>query len=85
MSTQTQTQSAVNLNHSRVTRVGNTVFVPLPRALWRSCGRCDCAHCQGREGFWDTLALPAEATESRHDDTTWTVHAPEYHPLSARS
>lgn len=49
-----------------------TIFVRLPRELWRSCGSCDCPRCRGGEGFWDTLAVP---TDGRGH--TYTVHHPE--------
>lgn len=65
-----KTQS-VNLNGVRVVHRDNTIFIPLPRELWRSCGRCDCSHCQGKEGFWDTIAV---AIGERY---SWTVHMPE--------
>ena len=62
---------------TRVTRVGNTILIPLPRDLWRSAGRCDCPYCKGQEGFWDTLAV--SATPPIRHDSTWTVHAPAAH------
>ena len=68
--------SNIRLNGTRVKRVGDTIYVPLPRELWRSCGGCACSNCKGAEGFWDTLAIPAVAGE--HEETR-TVHCPELH------
>lgn len=64
--------TASTLNGLRVSKryAGGLRFVQLSRELWRSCGRCDCPHCQGKEGFWDTLAIPAEGT-------TYTCHFPD--------
>ena len=57
----------------------DTLYVALPRELWRSAGPCDCAHCKGKEGFWDTVAVsPSKAY-------TWTVHAPELHSAAKPS
>jgi hypothetical protein len=50
-------------------------FVRLPEALWRSAGKCLCQVCKGREGFWDTLAVPPPGSISDH---AYTVH----HPVS---
>ncbi|APU88947.1 hypothetical protein Rctr197k_146 [Virus Rctr197k] len=59
---------------SVIGRHGNTIFVRLPKELWRSCGPCACAYCKGAEGFWDTLAVPiAEKAGER----TCPVHHPE--------
>lgn len=69
-----------HLNGVIVTRRDATIFVPLPRESWRSCGKCVCSHCNGSEGFWDTIAICAERKPG-HNDTTWTVHAPELHGL----
>lgn len=78
----------VGLNGAMVTRSGDdsTIFIALPRHLWRSCGDCRCAKCvdpdtgEAREGFWDTLAVAAEPPEhrkgSKKADYTWTVHKP---------
>ena len=62
-------------NGIRVVRRNETIFIPLPREAWESCGQCDCSHCQGQEGYWDTLAVGVKRDEN---DTTWTVHAPEF-------
>lgn len=58
-----------------------TLFVPLPREAWRSCGRCDCGECHGTEGFWDTLAIPSPAPSTAdvgqyRFTTTYLVHYP---------
>ena len=72
-----------NLNYLNVRRVNDTIFIPLPRELWRIAtdGRCSCGkgYC-AREGvaYWDTLAVGAtKSTKGR--DYTWTVHYPELH------
>jgi hypothetical protein len=65
------------LNGARVKRLGSsTILIALPPHLWRSSGRCDCSHCNGRPAFWDAVAVAAKPAEGRAD-TTWTVHAPE--------
>ena len=64
------------MNGARIHKVGNTLFIPLSREQWRSCGKCQCEHCQGKEGYWDTLALRAESKDGDH---TWTVHMPKIH------
>ncbi len=71
-----------NLNGLQVYQnktVGNTLFVPLPRALWRKAGDgpCSCSTCSARKSpvaYWDTLALAAKGS-----DYTWMVHYPELH------
>lgn len=73
------------LNGIVVERVGRTIFVPLPRALWRPIeGGCQCGFCavknadgdpEAGPAFWDTLAISTQELD-RH---TWTVHAPELH------
>lgn len=67
----------LKLNGIQVKRVGVSIFIPLPKALWRSCGGCQCGHCDG-EGYWDTLAV-ATVPQGMGRDTTWTVHHPELH------
>jgi hypothetical protein len=67
---------ANKFNGTQVTRAGNTIFVPLPRESWTSAGICRCAICDGREGFWDTLAIAANPAKGVAN-TTWTVHYPE--------
>lgn len=57
-------------------RAPDTIFVELPRALWRSCGPCACPACNGAEGFWDTLAVARNPKDGRRTDTSWTVHRP---------
>jgi hypothetical protein len=89
-------RSSRNLNGLKVERVhsdprpdmglkgADTIFVPLPRSLWRSCGKCGCPECQGREGFWDTLVIDGNGPKSG-PDTTWTCHRPENHPFHDRT
>lgn len=53
---------------------GHTMFVALPRELWRECGHCYCPVCIERKAtvsYWDTLAIA--------NGSTWTVHYPELH------
>lgn len=72
----------VNLNGIQVTRVKDTVFIPLPRELWREIdGGCACEYCSknGRAhspAYWDTLAVSAN---HRGSDFAWTVHFPKLH------
>lgn len=61
-------------NGIQVARRAGTIFIPLPREAWVSCGLCQCSHCKGAEGFWDTIAVSAKDSAR---DYTWTVHAPE--------
>lgn len=60
---------------------GENTFVALPRELWRAAGRCDCSHCKGGMGFWDTLAIPPDDKTDRNgidrNSGTYTVHYPE--------
>jgi hypothetical protein len=77
-----------SLNGQRVIRRANTIFVPLPQKAWRSAGICDCDHCKGSEGFWDTLAITENPELSKRkgwNDTTWTVHAPEFQPQETQA
>jgi hypothetical protein len=66
----------INLNGATIHRVGETIFVRLPRELWRSAGNCACPVCNGAEAFWDTLAISAKPCKS--NDTAWTVHYPKF-------
>jgi len=52
-------------------RDSGVLYIPLPHLARHSAGRCDCAHCKGSEGFYDTLAVAPEQS------WTWTVHMPE--------
>ena len=64
-----------------ITRVNDTIFVPLPVELWRACpGGCSCQFCtaDGSHGYWDTLALSAVGG-NRHQDRTYPVHHPALH------
>jgi len=66
------------LNGAKVIeRRPTTIFVRLPRELWRSVGRCDCSKCNGAEGFWDTLAIAADPSRDNYRDYAWTVHHPD--------
>jgi hypothetical protein len=62
-----------------------TIFIPLPRALWREIdGGCACRYCSADPkksagpAYWDTLAV-ASAKPAKGNDTTWMVHYPELH------
>jgi hypothetical protein len=61
---------------TKVTRVDNTIFIPLPREMWTPAGTCNCPVCKGAECFWDTLAVGKGKSDR---DYTWTVHYPELH------
>jgi hypothetical protein len=64
-----------------ITRINDTIFVPLPVELGRACpGGCSCQFCKadGSHGYWDTLALSAVGG-NRHQDRTYTVHHPALH------
>ena len=55
-----------------------SVYIRLPRNLWRSAGNCTCHSCGGKEGFWDTLGVPLPPTNDEHPhQLTWTVHMPD--------
>jgi len=68
---------------------GSTIFIPLPRELWRSCGGCGCRYCSptcgksSSEAYWDTLAVSTKPPDDGRD-YTWTVHAPEYHGVKPK-
>jgi hypothetical protein len=72
-----------NLNSLRVKRVKDTIFVALPRGLWRLIpGGCACACCSAdgkshEPAYWDTLAIGKSANTDY--DWTWVVHYPELH------
>lgn len=70
------TATSAELNGTRVDRsLPGTIRVPLPAALWRPTGSaCHCPLCNGRESFWDALAV---SVDPLRNDTAWTVHAPE--------
>jgi hypothetical protein len=72
------------LNGIKTHQVGNTIFVPLPPELHRSCNGCVCQYCSvdgktaNPDAMWDTLAV------SITEGYTWTVHAPEYHGVKKK-
>jgi hypothetical protein len=71
-----------NLNSILITRTGDTIFVPLPKELWRPRTiACDCQFCKedGSEGYLDTLALNQNAVGQPFSDLTLTVHHPALH------
>lgn len=74
----TQMPEVPNLNGIAVTRVKDTIFIPLPPELWRKAGDCVCPTCKADEtgGYWDTLAVSAI---KENDERTWQVHYPELH------
>ena len=78
-STKTFDDIGFNLNGASVKRVGETVFIALPRELWRNAGKCECPICKKRNAqtsYWDTLAVPVVP---KGYDYAWTVHMPELH------
>jgi hypothetical protein len=68
----------LGLTGIRPTRAPETIFIPLPRAMWRRIeGGCSCKTCkvQGESSmYWDTLAISAKPMLG---DYTWNVHHPE--------
>lgn len=62
--------------------IGDTLHVPLPRALWVEIeGGCKCDHCKDKPvSYWDTMALSIKPNFGKRMSHTWLVHAPEYHP-----
>jgi hypothetical protein len=65
------------LNSARVSRSadGSTIFIPLPRTLWRDrifSTPCTCGKCDG-DGLGDTLAV---SVKPKDRDFTWIVHHP---------
>ena len=66
----------MNMNAIRIDRYEDTIFIPLPKEAWRSCGDCNCDRCRGGEGYWDTIAVSAKKKGYRY---TWMVHRPELH------
>jgi hypothetical protein len=80
---------SIRLSSIEVTRVQNTIFIPLPPELWRPTGDgfCICPTCKAdyaKSGdrlvmnYWDTLAVPVPGPRSA-DNRTWMVHYPELH------
>jgi hypothetical protein len=76
----------MNLAGIRVYKEGNTIFIPLPPELWRSCNGCSCQYCTSdsneinRAAYWDTLVVSSEYA----NDYSWVVHAPEYHGVKPK-
>jgi hypothetical protein len=60
---------------SIIARSETAIYLRIPKELQESAGSCDCSHCKGAEGFWDTLGVPL-ATDSSRNDTAWTLHWP---------
>jgi hypothetical protein len=77
-----------------VTRVKDTILMPLPPELWRPCSTdggvldsgcvCDVCKADGSRGFWDTLAVGKDAPKGNRNDFTSTVHYPGLHRESDR-
>jgi hypothetical protein len=73
----------VKLRGIRVHRVGNSIFIPLPPALWRPTDPdpCRCSSCKGATpGYWDTLAVFATEPSAPSSDMTWMPHGPQFLP-----
>lgn len=67
-----------------VHRVNDTIFIPLPSALWsESSGQCICEFCKADNspGYWDTMAVSKNPENYEH---TWLVHYPQLHRVSDR-
>jgi hypothetical protein len=68
-----------------IKRVKDTIFVPLPRELWREIpGGCACDYCSDNgkshsPAYWDTLAIGKYPPTDHRPDYTTTVHYPELH------
>ena len=81
MATSTERLNGISVTRYKGKMSGEeTIFIPLPVELWRSCDGCECALCKsdGGPGYWDTLAVSAKAPKRGHD-FTYTVHYPELH------
>lgn len=68
---------AVSLNGAQVTIEEGTMFIALPKPLWRRnvfSGTCNCGKCGG-DNMWDTLAIAMKPLRSRAH-IAWTVHRP---------
>jgi hypothetical protein len=66
----------IDFTLSQQTRLSSdkkTVHIRLPRELWREAGLCDCQHCKGAVGYWDTLAV-----DTTKNGYAWTVHYPVF-------
>jgi hypothetical protein len=71
-----------NMNGVRIERRDETLFIPLPRVLWRKIENgCKCQHCvavSASDAYWDTLAISLKNDEQRPPrNTACTVHYPE--------
>ena len=68
------------INGIRVTRKGNTIFIPLPPGMQIPIQfGCKCSFCKAHPDkvpMWDTLAI-YEKAPSNPWDTATTVHYPE--------
>lgn len=69
------TPATLSMNVVAFDAAHSTAYVALPKELWRSCGKCHCPSCLGKEGYWDTLVVPPTGH-------TWTCHMPD--PASFR-
>lgn len=77
--------TATVLNGLPVYRVGDSIFVPLPKAFWAESGfpgQCTCGNCDG-SGMWDTLAIATKADPKDHNDYARVVHWPELQGVNA--
>jgi hypothetical protein len=77
-------KGAAAMNGTMVKRYKDTIFLPLPRELWREIeGGCACMYCSddnrnvGKPAYWDTLAISKLPPRDHKPDTAWTVHYPE--------
>jgi hypothetical protein len=60
-----------------IKRTESTIFLRLPRELWRALDKCCCNSCRknGGNGWWDTLAISVNKPSG--NDFSWVVHMPE--------
>jgi hypothetical protein len=58
-----------------IARNDSAIYLRIPKELQQSAGPCDCSHCKGQEGFWDTLGVPL-ATGLVQLNAAWTLHWP---------
>jgi hypothetical protein len=80
-------RAALSIN---LTRYKDTIFVPLPRALWQPInGSCCCDWCKAHpecEPAYDTMVIGAKAPKRGYNDYTSLCHYPEIaNPLGKTS
>lgn len=76
-----------NVNGATViARTSQTIYIRLPRALWRPIDRCSCPTCKrtGEPPYWDTLAVATNKPDGA-PDSVWTVHMPDPREMIAHA